>query len=254
MLTMRPSLISTREWKTIPWSSDPSTKSMFDHILDRMADIPKISAAYVEIEEQLQLGHLSQAQAEERQTEVLMCVGDLVDRLRHWQEQWADAYPGGQPYEVPIPSPAERYQQRIQGPFFGNSSSQLPPFPCRAHVDGHAGTNIYYPDVTLAQCLTLYHTSMLILKRLGGPNCPVISDTEADEHACMICRGAQWYFLSTWCTGLRAWALLPLRQAWDWFPDGGPERAWLQDVFRWIESITTAVSQYMAGDRESAGT
>lgn len=226
---------------------------MFDHLLDHVADIPKISAAYAEIEEQLCLGQLSQDQAETRRTEVFTYIGNLVCRMRHWKKQWADAYPGGRPYEVPVVSPGELFQQREQGQqFSGHRSFHLPPFPCRAHLHKHGETKIYYPDITLAYALHNYYTMMLVFKGFGVPNCPIISDSEAYDLVCLICRSAEYHLLFTLRGALTIKPLLftlrgilkikPFQLASELLPGGSPERAWLDNLLQIIENGQHMVS------------
>lgn len=282
MQRMRPSFLSHHDWKTIPWSLNPSSKGLLHHLLDHVVDIPRITSEFADIEAQLHTGLISPEEADRLCAEQVPPTEELIQRLRAWKRDWADTYPGGQPYEVPVPPETEAAEPTTNSWTSKRIGFQLPPFFSSFRTKHGTSsnpipmTNIYYPDLILAQALSIYHAALIQLSQVGifGRRLPSLSVTPDEEYdlACTICRSAEYLVLLA-PSGMDAGALaslFPLRVAYASFslrsmsaiggdgPGGGGERggcccsgelAWLQGLFAFMgEKTALGISRHARPD------
>ncbi|KAL2009677.1 hypothetical protein VTN00DRAFT_5484 [Thermoascus crustaceus] len=260
MQRMRPSFLSHHDWKTVPWSLNPSSKGLLHHLLDHVVDIPKITSEFADIEAQLHTGLISPEEADRLCAQQVAPTEELIQQLRAWKRDWADTYPGGQPYEVPVPPEAAGITNSWTGRRIG---FQLPPFIRTQGRCTGPMPNIYYPDLILAQALSIYHAALIQLSQVGifGRRLPSISVTPDEEYdlACTICRSAE--YLVLFAPGMDAGALaslFPLRVAYASFSlrsasgggdGGGGELAWLQGLFAFVgEKTALGISRHARPD------
>lgn len=228
----------------MPWSLNPSSKSLLDHLLDHVADIPSLTCEFVDIQEGLRSGRLSSDVGCSRRAALCRSVADVEHRLRNWKVTWADSYIHGQPFEVPRSEPDGLLHQwwTRSGPDF-----QLPPFICSKGPNRAAASDIYYPDIFLAQALNVYHASLLQIARVGM-RADCISDLEAYDLACLISRSAAYYLSAPGSSGALA-SMYALRVAHFSFPEESAEREWLERLFNWIANNNSlGISRYARPD------
>lgn len=238
MAKLQPTYLSDHKWKTLPWSSDPSSKDITHQLLDHVADAAGILSLHSWIEVQSLSGYISSDEANNSRQQLFSKTKDVISRLRNWKTQWADNYLYGQPYEIPILPQNQRRDLNPKG-------FQLPPRPCPSfHSLGFSEMNIYYPDFILAHAMVLYYGSMVLLSRIGHPF-SLISDQETDAICRRICMSVEYHILFA-PHGRGATALMfTLRQAYLWFPIDRPERHWLEELFVWMrEMVPLAVNQH----------
>jgi hypothetical protein len=233
MLRMRPSFLARHEWKTVPWSLNRS-KDLLHHLLDHVLDIPQITSQFADIEESVYHGHTSASEGEELCLQLAAQTQDLISRLQTWKRDWADAYSGGQPYHIlPPPLAASNTWET-----YGTRGYHLPPF-----VSTRTGpmSNIYYPDIFLAQALTIYYAAMISISRLGifGRRYSPVSEDQEHEFASSICQSAEYLIFFTPGESGALTSLFPLRVAYVGFPDGSLERNWLAGLFVWMARKTS---------------
>jgi hypothetical protein len=230
---MRPSFLARHEWKTVPWSLNQS-KDLLHHLLDHVLDIPPITSQFADIEERV---HHEQTSTEEGEKLCLQLAGqtqDVVSRLQVWKRDWADTYSGGQAYHVlPPPLAASNTWET-----YGTKGFRLPPF-----VSTRTGPmpNIYYPDIFLAQALTIYYAAMILISRLGifGRRYSPVSQNQEHEFASLICQSAEYLIFFTPGESGALISLFPLRSAYVAFPDGSLEKNWMNALFTWMARKTS---------------
>jgi len=223
-----PTFLANHEWKTIPWSIDPSSKDLGQHILDHFADIPTLLAEF-----DILAGAPADANSgtcpgnpDRRATFCSLLVG-LEHRLHEWKREYAD--PRGQPFEEPLPVKDPTELQTTPTP--GNL---LPIFRCR-DVNGEifTPTLISYPDPDLACALCIYYSSLLVISVFDIRTEGKIQPQEQYNLACYVCRSME-YFTKILSKDNLAQVLFGLRVAYDTFPMWDVERRWVEDVFQLI--------------------
>lgn len=167
-----------------------------------------------------QLDSCSGAKAAERsqlQQELWTLAANIEQSLYKWKQEWADRYPGGQPWELPV---------QIQ--------DSLSVFRCQDRLTGEIvyATTLVYPDPVLAQAMCHYYAALLLVlsadTRMRAAGLP-----DTYSLACSICR-IMGYFARTVPSGLASRVAFPFRLAYDCLPEGGVERAYVDEAFRWI--------------------
>ncbi|KAH8589144.1 hypothetical protein B0O99DRAFT_637350 [Bisporella sp. PMI_857] len=240
-----PNFLSRPEWKTVPWSLDSSSKSLLDHLLDHVADIPTLYSEFEDIEEGLRVRRMSPTVANSRHAALLRSVADMEYRLRNWKELRADSYMNGQPVEVPpcVPDGLPHQWWAKLGEDF-----QLPPFTCRKGPGRVVASNIYYPDIHLAQALNLYYAALIQLARIDmRPD--RISALEVYDLACRISRSAAYFLSAPGCSGALA-SMFALRVAHYSFQEQSTEREWLERLFeRMANNASLDISRHARPDR-----
>jgi hypothetical protein len=246
---MRPSFLARHEWKTVPWSHTLS-KDLLHHLLDHVLDIPDITSEFADIEESVFHGRTSALDGEKLCLQLAAQTQDLISRLQTWKRDWADAYSGGQPYTIlPPPLAASNTWET-----YGTGGYHLPPF-----VSTRTGpmSNIYYPDVFLAQALTIYYAAMILISRLGifGRRYNPISEDQDLEFSSMICRSAEYLIFFTPGESGALTSLFPLRVAYTGFCQGSLERNWLDGLFTLMARKTSlGINQHARPDLRAGQT
>ncbi|KAJ3496846.1 hypothetical protein NLG97_g2352 [Lecanicillium saksenae] len=214
--TRSPTFLAQPEWKHVPWSSaESSPKDMFQHLLDIMVELPALLSyadqinAYSGAKSAAEIGRLQQQ---------LWTLGATVEQhLYQWKQEKADRYPGGKPRELDV-----------------KVEDALSFFPCRDQTTGEVGyaTTFVYPDPVLAQAMCHYYAALILVFSADTRR----RETERPDIyglACSICR-IMGYFARTVPSGLASRVAYPFRLAYDCLPDGGMEREYVDEAFRWI--------------------
>jgi hypothetical protein len=236
MTRRQPNFLSSYQWKTIPWSLNPSSKSLLHHLLDEVANLPGILHAYDSLEEQLNQKLISPGQRDSGWLHLLPRLESLGLHLEDWKTEWAESADknSGFKYEVPVVDRGKASWMEIS-PF----GFQLPPFPENPSCDGvHPKTVIYYSDGFLAHSLNLYYASMILLTRLGAQMHHISSLEKilaVQEFGRLICRSMEYQIFFT-PPGVGAlWSLFPLRQAFGAFPESSSEWTWMEGLLKWMD-------------------
>lgn len=226
---MAPSFLARDEWKTIPWSLNPSSKDILHHLLDHLADLSVLMADFARLQRELESGHLSPPELYTVHPALFASLKGFVARLQQWKAQWVDAYPYGQPYE--IPQSDERLDRGWGETSWG--SFCLPPFICSRGPNPGPASNIYYPDIFLSRAMGIYYATVISIGRLD-PLGEVIPDLELYDAACRLCRSCEYNIFFAPGNSGALHSLFPLRVAHFYFQEGSQERAWMDGLFAWM--------------------
>ncbi|KAJ6787975.1 hypothetical protein PWT90_09995 [Aphanocladium album] len=214
--TRSPTFLAQPDWKHVPWSSAKSSpKDMFQHLLDHMVELPAL-LAYADQNNRC-AGVRSAAEMGRLQQQLWTLATNIEQDLYQWKQEKADRYPGGQPIELAV-----------------QVEDALAFFPCRDHATGEVvhATTLVYPDPVLAQAMCHYYAALiLVFSADTRPRAAGRSDIYS--LACCICR-IMGYFARTVPSGLASRVAFPFRLAYDCLPEGGVEREYVDEAFRWI--------------------
>jgi hypothetical protein len=219
-----PTFLARYEWKTIPWSVNPSSKDLTQHLLDHFADIPTLLAEFDILAE---AESNSVAVSAERDRRAMFCK--FLLRLEHHLHQWKreHADPRGQPFEVPL-----KLKGATELQAFSTLYNVLPTFQCRdmSSQEIITPTLINYPDSELACALYVYYSTLLVISLLDIRTEGEIKPQQQYNLACFICRSAE-YFTRIFSNENLFLILFGLRVAYDTFPKGSLEKQWVEDVY-----------------------
>jgi hypothetical protein len=197
------------------------------HLLDHIADIPTLLARYDSLVEATRVNSLLLPEVLDERAMFRISVTDIERRLHRWRREYAD--PVGQPFEVPsqVDEPGG-----LQDP--SNSDSQFPIFRCRDLSCGAfiSPPKIAYPEAELARALCLYYAALLTIAFVDIRAEGALPPHERYNLACLICRSTQYVLRTAPSHSVRL--LSSLRVAYDTLPERGPERQWVQDMFKLI--------------------
>ena len=229
-MTRTPSFLAREEWKTMPWSAGTTTKNPLDYLLDLAIEIP----ALLSLSDELLASQKPNGERDEAMTKQRALwdgVADLTNRFLDWKRDWVDTYRRGTIEEIPA-----------------EPSDQFPIFQCLNPATGATltPTKLTYPDIFLAQTMLTYYAIRLILSSVDS-RADGVSPLEQYDLACRICRSLEWYISNGPGNMINRMAMemhvlttpgetfsrfaFPVRVAWEVFPEGGPERGFIREVF-----------------------
>ncbi|KAJ5708791.1 transcriptional regulator family: Fungal Specific TF [Penicillium malachiteum] len=219
MATRQPSFLAREEWKTIPWSAGTTTKDILHHLLDLAAEVPALLAQSDQFQEAQESSVMGAQEMTVKQAALWNGITDLTGRFYQWHRDWVECYPDGPPQEAE--------QKGDQG---------FPIFRRRDLRTGavYAATKLIYPNLLLAQTMCVYYAVRLILSSIDTRPVDRVSLLEKYELGCGICRTYEFYILTAPGNMINRLAF-PTRVAWEAFPDGGPERAFMAEVLSLVE-------------------
>ncbi|GAD98208.1 conserved hypothetical protein [Paecilomyces variotii No. 5] len=203
-LTSRKStLLSTQEWKIIPWSANPETKDVVQLVLDEALQVPPYLEEYDRFQRALKtrapdadIGPLRKA----------LCsrVSKIEQSLYQWYEYWVENYPSG--------PPSERVPE---------DESSFPIFRCRDNSKSTiiVPTVLIYPDVKLALAHCMFYAVVLIVSANDPREIRLTGPEEQYDFACRICRSME-FCLRTFPGQAVNRLGFPLKVAYSYFPDG----------------------------------
>jgi hypothetical protein len=220
-----PTFLAKTEWKTIPWSINPTSKDIIHHLLDHVSDIPGLLARYDVFVQAINANSTSHFMILNQRLELYTLVADLEHRLHQWKREWADI--SGQYFEVP-----HSVETSEESPIFSASDDQLPVFRYQDPLSSEiiSPTSIAYHHPKLAIAFNLYYTALLVISSTGIRTEASIQFYELYDFARLICRSVK-YYMQTFPGNEIIQILFPLRTAFDFFPEGSLEKEWIRKVF-----------------------
>ncbi|KAJ5920051.1 hypothetical protein N7516_010909 [Penicillium verrucosum] len=215
----QPSFLAHDDWKTIPWSAGTTRKDILHHLLDLATSVPGLLAASDAFKEAQITSVMGAQEMAVKQSTFWNGIRELTARFYKWYEDWVVAYPDGPPQEAE--------QHGDQG---------FPIFQRRDLRTGatFAPTKFTYPNLLLAQTMCVYYAVRLILSSVDNRPDDRVSPMEQYDLGCGICRSLEFYILTAPGNMINRLAF-PTRVAWEAFPDGGPERRFMIEVFQLVE-------------------
>jgi hypothetical protein len=213
-----PTFLASTEWKTIPWSLNPSSKDYQQLLLDHFADIPALLAQFDTLA-RVEAKSAAYSQVEDRRSIFCSLLTGLDCNLRQWKREHLD--PRGRPSEV---------ARRMNGPH--KVQALVPIFQCRDMSSGEPATPtlITYPDPDSAIAFCLYYSALLVVSLFDIRTEGMIQSHDQYSLACVICRSME-YIVQTFHGDVIMFAMFGLRVAYDTFPEGSFEKQWVKDVF-----------------------
>ncbi|EPS29346.1 hypothetical protein PDE_04295 [Penicillium oxalicum 114-2] len=214
----QPSFLAREEWKTVPWSAGTTKKDILHHLLDVATEIPGLLAQSDEFKESQLACRMSAQEVVVKQAALWNGISECMGNFQQWYAEWVEQYSQGQIEEV--------VQTETQG---------FPIFRRRSLRTGeiYTPTRLVYPNLLLAQTMCIYYAVRLILSSIDTrPD--RVTPMEQYELGCGICRTLAYYILTAPGNMINRLAF-PTRVAWEAFPDGGPERAFMVEVLQLVE-------------------
>ncbi|PYH97601.1 hypothetical protein BO71DRAFT_318279 [Aspergillus ellipticus CBS 707.79] len=219
-ITRRPCFLASEEWINLPWSANTSNRDILHYLLDLAVEVPALLGQFDDLQMTADSIVYSVHEMTVKQTSLWDAVADLTERFCQWKTQWVDTYPDGPPREVEaLPS------------------EEFPLFQCRDFRTGGGlmtPTKFVYPDLRLAQTMCLYYAVRLVLSSTDTRPAGRIGPLDQYALGCGICRTLEWYIQNAAGNMINRLAF-PVRVAWEVFPEGGPERRFMLDVFKLVE-------------------
>ncbi|ODH30044.1 hypothetical protein ACO22_03644 [Paracoccidioides brasiliensis] len=218
LVTRRPTFLAREDWKSVPFLAGSSSKDLMHHLLDQVVDIPAYLAQFDRLIEGLNSGCINYTEVATTQGMLWSWVADLDNRLRQWKKDWIDSVPSRQATEV-----------------ISQGSDPFPIFRCRdlTTMDIITPTTLIYPDLRIAQTMSVYYASHLILSASDTRSTPSLQPSQQYEFACNICRSME-YFIRKSPGKLINRMAFPLRVAFDVLPESGVEREYVVKIFRLV--------------------
>ncbi|KAF7713624.1 Fungal Zn(2)-Cys(6) binuclear cluster domain-containing protein [Penicillium ucsense] len=215
----QPSFLAREEWKTIPWSAGTTKKDMLHHLLDVATEIPGLLAQSDQFKESQAARTMGAQETAVKQVALWNGITECMGKFQQWYEEWVVQNSQGLIQEV---------EQ--------NETQDFPIFRRRDLRTGaiYAPTRFIYPNLLLAQTMCLYYAVRLILSSIDTRPQDRVTPMEQYELGCGICRTMAYYILTAPGNMINRLAF-PTRVAWEAFPDGGPERAFLAEVLQLVE-------------------
>ncbi|KAJ5485584.1 hypothetical protein N7539_005572 [Penicillium diatomitis] len=215
----QPSFLAREEWKTIPWSAGTTKKDMLHYLLDIATEIPGLLAQSDQFKESQAARTMGAQEAAVKQVALWNGITDCMGKFQQWYAEWVVQNSQGLIQEV---------EQ--------NENQNFPIFRRRDLRTGaiFASTRFTYPNLLLAQTMCLYYAVRLILSSIDTRPQDRVTPMEQYELGCGICRTMAYYILTAPGNMINRLAF-PTRVAWEAFPDGGPERAFLAEVLQLVE-------------------
>ncbi|KAJ5676140.1 hypothetical protein N7462_009037 [Penicillium macrosclerotiorum] len=211
--------LAREEWKTIPWSANTTTKDILHHLLDIATDIPGLLAQSDSFAEAQKASVMGAQEMAVKQAALWNGIAALTGQFEEWHHDWVECYPDGSIEEVE--------QTKDQD------------FPIFKRRDLRTGTifvptKFSYPNLLLAQTMCVYYAFRLILSSIDKRPEGRVTPMEQYDFGCGICRTLEWYIQTAPGNMINRLAF-PTRVAWEAFPDGGPERAFMIEVLQLVE-------------------
>ncbi len=146
-------------------------------------------------------------------------ITECTAQLQQWHADWVECYPEGPIQEVG--------QTNVQ---------EFPMFNRRNLRTGeiYTPTKFSYPNLLLAQTMCVYYSVQLILSSIDTRPEDRVTPMQQYEFGCSICRTLEYYIMNAPGNMINRLAF-PTRVAWEAFPDGGPEQAFMVEVLHLVE-------------------
>jgi hypothetical protein len=209
-----PTFLTREEWKTIPWSANPSSKDFQQLLLDHLADIPTLLTQF-DILVEAETNGMTYSQTQGQRDMFCGLLTDLEYCVRRWKREQAD--PRDQPFE---------------GFLVSTPHNILPNFQCHDVLSGAIITPalIVYPNADLALAHCWYYLALLVVSLYDIRTEGRIQPDEKYILACSICRSME-YCVQTVRGPSSMLSLFALRVAYDTFFEESIEKRWAKDVF-----------------------
>lgn len=146
-------------------------------------------------------------------------ITECTAQFQQWYRDWVECFPEG-----PIQEVAQTGNQDF--PIFKRRNLRT--------GEVYAPTIFSYPNLLLAQTMCMYYAVRLILSSIDTRPEDRITPMEQYELGCGICRTLEYYIMSAPGNMINRLAF-PTRVAWEAFPDGGPEQAFMVEVLHLVE-------------------
>ncbi|CEJ61206.1 hypothetical protein PMG11_09743 [Penicillium brasilianum] len=215
----QPSFLAREEWKTVPWAAGTTKKDILHHLIDIATEIPGLLAQSDAFKEAQATQRMGAREMAVKQAALWNGIAQCTVQFQRWYIDWVESYPDG---------PIQELKQTGQQDF--------PIFKRRNLRTGeiYAPTMLSYPNLLLAQTMCVYYAVRLILSSIDSRPQDRVTPAEQYEFGCGICRTMEYYILTAPGNMINRLAF-PTRVAWEAFPDGGPERAFMVEVLQLVE-------------------
>lgn len=217
----RPSFLASREWLTVPWMGEASSKDILHRVLDIAVDIPAYLAQVDTFSAMLEVATTATSnELVALQSSIWETASELDARLRLWEHMYAQNYAGSTgPQESLDRIPLEDF----------------PTFHCRDPItlETFIPRDLVYPDLLLATSMCFYWTMRLLISSTETGLPSVLSPQDRYESACNICRTMKYYVQNIPGT-LVSRMIFVLQTVYGSFPDGTMEKKFVMDLFMYI--------------------
>lgn len=230
----RPTFLSSRDWITVPWTGNETTKDILHRLLDIAVGVPEFLFQTDQFTMSLRTGDAVPVDLAALQSAIQAKATELDSRLRLWKIMCADNYPAGQPWEA-VQSGGEASSAGAGSGGDGVDDDDFPIFRCRniSTMQIVTPTVFMYPDLLLAQSLCFYWAVRLVISAADSGVVSVVAPAERYELACNICRSMRFFVLrAPGCLASRM--MFVLRVAFDSFADGMAEKHFIATLFIYI--------------------
>ncbi|KAJ5369158.1 uncharacterized protein N7496_008918 [Penicillium cataractarum] len=215
----QPSFLAREEWKTVPWAAGTTKKDILHHLVDIATEIPGLLAQSDAFKEAQATQRMGVQEMAVKQAALWNGITECTAQFQQWYIDWVECYPEG---------PIQELEQ--------TGDQDFPIFKRRNLRTGeiYAPTRFSYPNLLLAQTMCVYYAVRLILSSIDTRPEDRVTPMEQYEFGCGICRTMEYYILTAPGNMINRLAF-PTRVAWEAFPDGGPEQAFMVEVLQLVE-------------------
>ncbi|KAE9373024.1 hypothetical protein N431DRAFT_503803 [Stipitochalara longipes BDJ] len=227
------------DWKTIPWATDPESKTLELCLHDLLCDVPGLLVDATNLQFSILEMDQKHSLYRDLSSKILVHLQSLYEWRATWQQQNPDCC-----CEVPTSYPDH---------------------------EAFSSTVFYYSTLSTANEICSYNAQLLLILRLGseviGPTFdPALSSlhlpgylnydplfppglaVNAQAVATEICKSVEYHLLHPASSAAAFFLLLPLRLAYQTFSPGSKESEWLSGVMRRIaDSSGFEISRSLSG-------
>lgn len=216
----KPTFLANKEWLTVPWMNEDSSKDVLHRVLDIAVDIPGYLFLVDSLSAMLMDDTASPLELIALQNNVWETATELDARLRLWESVCNRTYPGGGPREA---------TEKIPG------SEEFPTFACRDPntLETLNPPDLVFPDVFLATSMCFCWAMRLTIAPQDDGLPGVISLQDRYESACNICRSMR-YYVHNIPGSLVSRMIFVLRTANESFSPGTVEKQFIIELYSYI--------------------
>jgi hypothetical protein len=189
------------------------------HLIDIATEIPGLLAQSDSFKEAQATQTMGVQEMAVKQAALWNGITECMVQFQQWYMDWVECYPEG---------PIQEVEQ--------TGAQDFPIFKRRNLRTGeiYAPPKFSYPNLLLAQTMCMYYAVRLILSTIDTRPEDRVTPMEQYEFGCGICQTMEYYILTAPGNMINRLAF-PTRVAWEAFPDGSPEQAFMVEVLHLVE-------------------
>ncbi len=233
LVLRRRTILSSSEWKTIPWALEPEVKSAMQYLVDILADCPYVCMLKDQI-----ISSAAKLPGSSSAEDIVNKFSVLLDELEAWKLRWG-IEPGKGCFEVPAPPTS---------PLLQDSEGNTKPF---------WSTVLHYDSLSAANQNTLHNAIRILLLKAVEDLIPFTNGLKFNQGPVYpqmytaginICRNIDFHLLHYQAGSGSSTLLFPFRMAWQTLGRSDSVIGqWLEHLIHMIAYGTSAEDYRLGG-------